>query len=159
MESERQQHTPRIVVGVDGSDQSQVALRWAARLAPGLGCRIDAVIAWRFPTGYAFGIPDGWDPENDARVCLQEAVEATFEHDRPTDLQLLVRQGMPAKVLLDAGEGARMLIVGSRGHGGFTGLLLGSVSSAVAAHAHCPVLVVHPDSDCGDGRDAEPDRA
>lgn len=144
MDSGLEQKPTRIVVGVDGSEQSQLALRWAAQLAPCLDCQIEAVIAWRFPAGYTFGIPDGWDPEHDARRRLEDAVDATFDDGRPVGLQLLVRDGMPAKVLLDAAVGARMLIVGSRGHGGFMGLLLGSVSSAVAEHAHCPVLVVHP---------------
>lgn len=118
----------------------------AARLAPSLDCRIEAVIAWRFPSAYAFVVPGGWDPEHDAQTGLEDAVDAAFNGDRPSGLKLLVRQGLPAPVLLEAGVGARMLIVGSRGHGGFTGLLLGSVSSVVAEHARCPVLVVHPAS-------------
>ena len=62
---------------------------------------------------------------------------------RPARLQATVADGSPAKTLLQISEGARMLVVGSRGHGGFTGLLLGSVSAACTEHAHCPVLVVH----------------
>ncbi|MEO6996529.1 MAG: universal stress protein [Terracoccus sp.] len=146
MDSERSQKPARIVVGVDGSEQSQLALRWAAQLAPCLDCRIEAVIAWLYPSIYGFAIPNGWDPGHDAQTSLEDAVDAAFDGARPKGLQLLVRQGLPAKVLLDAGVGARMLIVGSRGHGGFAGLLLGSVSSVVAEHAHCPVLVVHPAS-------------
>ena len=146
MDSEPGQTAARIVVGVDGSEQSQLALRWAAQLAPCLDCRIEAVIAWRFPATYGFAIPDGWDPEYDAKTSLEDAVDAAFDGLRPARLTVMARQGLPAKVLLDAGVGARMLIVGSRGHGGFTGLLLGSVSSVVAEHAHCPVLVVHPAS-------------
>lgn len=146
MVSEPQQKPTGIVVGVDGSEQSQLALHWAAQLAPCLDCRIEAVIAWRFPSAYSFVIPDGWDPEHDAQCALEAAVDAAFGDGRPDGLRLLVRQGLPAKVLLDASVGARMLIVGSRGHGGFTGLLLGSVSSVVAEHAPCPVLVVHPAS-------------
>ncbi len=146
MDSELGQKPERIVVGVDGSEQSQLALRWAAQLAPCLDCRIEAVVAWRFPAAYGFAIPDGWDPQHDAQTSLEDAVDAAFDGDRPIELKLLARQGLPAKVLLDASVGARMLIVGSRGHGGFTGLLLGSVSSVVAEHARCPVLVVHPAS-------------
>ena len=155
MDSELSQESARIVVGVDGSEQSQLALRWAAQLAPCLGCHIEAVTAWTYPSAYAFTIPDGWDPGHDAQVSLEDAVDAAFGGDKPNGLRLLVRQGLPAKVLLDAGVGARMLIVGSRGHGGFTGLLLGSVSSVVAEHAHCPVLVVHPALPGGISRDEE----
>lgn len=144
MNSEPQQQHTRIVVGVDGSEQSQLALHWAAQLAPSLDCLVEAVIAWHYPSAYAAVVPEGWDPEHDAKTALEEAVDAAFGENRPNEMRLLVRQGLPAKVLLDAGVGARMLIVGSRGHGGFTGLLLGSVSGAVAEHAPCPVLVVHP---------------
>lgn len=139
---------PRIVVGVDGSEQSELALRWAARLAPSLDARIEAVVAWHFPLGYIWAMPeDNWTPEDDARRIVAASVGAVFGSDPPATLQMLVCQGMPAKVLKDASVGARMLIVGSRGHGGFAGLLLGSVSSTVAEHAHCPVLVVHPTPD------------
>lgn len=149
MDSELGQGPTRIVVGVDGSEPSQLALRWAEQLATCFDCRIEAVIAWSFPSAYGFALPDGWDPQHDAQTSLEDAVDAAFEGARPNGLELLVRRGLPAKVLLDAGVGARMLIVGSRGHGGFAGLLLGSVSSVVAEHAHCPVLVVHPASTTG----------
>ncbi len=153
MEPEQRHAGQRIVVGVDGSEQSGLALRWAARLADGLGARIEAIMAWHFPAGSAWGFPEGWNPEHDARTSLAGTIDAVFGTDPPAGLRQLVYQGMPAKVLLDASAGARMLIVGSRGHGGFAGLLLGSVSSAVAEHAHCPVLVVHPDrSEDGDGK-------
>jgi nucleotide-binding universal stress UspA family protein len=71
--------------------------------------------------------------------------EAVFGDQPPAGLQRQVREGGAAKVLLDAGESAIILVVGSRGHGGFAGLLLGSVSANVAEHASCPVLVIHGD--------------
>jgi nucleotide-binding universal stress UspA family protein len=70
-------------------------------------------------------------------------VQEVFADERPVDLVLSIAYGQPASVLLEASEDSTMLIVGSRGHGGFAGLLLGSVSSACAEHATCPVLVVH----------------
>jgi nucleotide-binding universal stress UspA family protein len=136
----------RIVVGVDGSQQSKLALSWAVRISATTGASIDAVTAWQFPVNFGWSyVPDTWDPITDATKCLTDIVDATFGAERPTGLRLLVRQGLPAKVLLDESKGATMLIVGSRGHGGFSGLLLGSVSANCAEHAKCPVLVIHGD--------------
>jgi nucleotide-binding universal stress UspA family protein len=137
----------RIVVGVDGSEPSKLALSWAVRIAATTGASIDAVMAWHFPVNYGWGFvpPDEWDPETDATKCLSDTVHETLSAERPSGLRLLVRQGLPAKVLLDESKGATMLIVGSRGHGGFAGLLLGSVSANCAEHAECPVLVIHGD--------------
>lgn len=139
----------RIVVGVDGSPPSKLALSWALRISATTGASIDAVTAWHFPVGFGVGyvgyVTDGWDPLADATQCLTDSVDDVFGSERPKGLRLLVREGTPAKVLLDESRGATMLIVGSRGHGGFSGLLLGSVSASCAEHATCPVLVVHGD--------------
>jgi nucleotide-binding universal stress UspA family protein len=149
----------RIVVGVDGSGPSKLALRWAARPAPVLDAGIDAMIVWDFPAGLGIaGLPDGWNPEADSGDTLDEALADAYGQDRPTDIRNQIRRGAPAKELLDASAKAEMLIVGSRGHSGFAGLLLGSVSNACAEHANCPVLVVHertggriaPSPDCRD---------
>jgi len=144
------QGTPkRIVVGVDGSDESRAALRWASRLAPTLGCTIEAVIAWHYPvvapwqSAILVDIPEMWEPEAAAKAALDEALKSEFAAEVPAGLIMSVRRGQAAHVLLEASRDATMLIVGSRGHGGFAGLLLGSVSSACAEHATCPVLVVH----------------
>lgn len=141
-------HPPRIVVGVDGSTQSRTALRWASWLAADTDARIEAVTAWQFPISTGWGgaaVPMNFDPEQDMQKVLTETVDATFGADRPAGMQLSVREGHPARVLLECSTGALMLVVGSRGHGGFAGLLLGSVSAHVAEHAGCPVLVVHGD--------------
>lgn len=143
-----QKPTPRIVVGVDGSEQSKDALRWAARLAQPLDATIDAMIAWDI-TSFAYGMaswPEDWQPDQDAAKALAAALDEVFGGERPVDLQQLVERGDPARVLIDAADGATMLVVGSRGHGGFAGLLLGSVSAQCTAHASCPVLVVHRDA-------------
>jgi nucleotide-binding universal stress UspA family protein len=138
--------TPRIVVGVDGSDQSRQALRWASELAVTYGARLDAVAAWHIPVPYGVGaVSMEWSPEQDMTKCLTEAVDEVFGAHRPHGLELVVREGNPARVLLDVSVGAMLLVVGSRGHGGFAGLLIGSVSSSVAEHATCPVLVLHGD--------------
>lgn len=142
--AEDQGKKTRIVVGVDGSEQSKLALRWAAHLADANGAGIDAVMAWEIPPN--FGSPyvcDPYMPQVDAQKVLSEAVAEVFGADRPARLREVVEQGNAARMLLAAAEGAAMLVVGSRGHGGFAGLLLGSVSTQCAAHATCPVLVVH----------------
>lgn len=136
----------RIIVGVDGSEESKRALRWAGQLADAFDAEITAIAAWHIPVGYGIagaGFP--WDPAQDMTKCLTEAVDEVFGPQRPIGLQLLVREGNSAQVLLDNSHDALMLVVGSRGHGGFAGLLLGSVSASVAEHATCPVLVVHGD--------------
>lgn len=135
-----------IVVGLDGSPQSLKALRWAVGMAGLLGAPINVVTAWQYPTtyGYASPLPD-WNPEDDAREIQARAVAGVFGDDPPAGLAYVLQAGGAAAVLLTASETARMLVVGSRGHGGFAGLLLGSVSSTVAEHASCPVLIVHGD--------------
>ena len=136
----------RIVVGVDGSPSSEQALRWGASLAAMMGARLEAVTAWDFPAGYGFAsVPQDWDPAADMRKVLDETVRAVFGDHPPAELQRQVREGGAAMVLIEASQGAIMLVVGSRGHGGFAGLLLGSVSANVAEHAQCPVLVIHGD--------------
>jgi nucleotide-binding universal stress UspA family protein len=138
----------RIVVGIDGSAAAAQALRWASRLAADTGARLEAVAAWQYPmlTGWGTAaLPPDYDPEQDMAKVLTSTVDSVFGPDRPADLTLTVREGHPAQVLIDCAADALMLVVGSRGHGGFAGLLLGSVSQSVAEHASCPVLVVHGD--------------
>lgn len=141
--SELPNATPRIVVGVDGSEPSKEALRWAARIAAATGADIEAVTAWDYPSNYGGPIVPDWRPDFDAAKIAQDALAEVFGAHRPAALQAVIRRGPARRVLLDASEGAEMLVVGSRGHGGFTGLLLGSVSAACSEHAHCPVLIVH----------------
>lgn len=142
----------RFVVGVDGSDSSKNALRWAAYLATAAGGVIEAVAAWHPFTSYgSIGpgmplMPAEWDPAADAKRALSETVDEVFGAHRPVGMTLVTQAGHAAKVLLEISAGAGMLVVGSRGHGGFKGLLLGSVSTACAEHATCPVLVVHGDT-------------
>lgn len=134
----------RIVVGVDGSESSKEALRWAGRFLAVTGGWIDAVIAWHPPASYGLSYaPADWNPEKDAEKVLSRTVDEVFGADRPVGLRLIVREGNPAKVLLDESRDAELLVVGSRGHGGFAGLLLGSVSAHCAEHSTRPVLVVH----------------
>jgi len=134
----------RIVVGVDGSEPSKLALRWAAKLAAGLGARVDAVAAWHSPSSLGYGyVPEDWRPDLDAEKQLTATVEEVFGDDRPEGMRMLTAEGNPAEVLIAESATAQMIIVGSRGHGGFVGMLIGSVSASAAEHAKCPVLVVH----------------
>jgi nucleotide-binding universal stress UspA family protein len=134
----------RIVVGVDGSDSSADALRWASTQARLTGAELTAVMSWELPTSYAWGpVMDDTDWEADARTALEQTITGTLDADDAAKVQRSVVRGHPARALLDASAGAGLLVVGSRGHGGFAGLLLGSVSQHVITHATCPVLVVH----------------
>ena len=135
---------PRIVVGVDGSEASVEALRQAQRLAVPLGAEIQATGCWQYPQMYVghemMGIT-GF--EERAGELLEEAVVSAFGPDRPGNVRTCLLHGAARESLIDASRDADLLVVGRRGQGGFGGLLLGSVSSACVAHAHCPVLVIH----------------
>lgn len=135
---------PRVVVAVDGSPPSVQALRWARTIAECTGATVEAVTVWTYPAAAGWGMVGGWDPEENARAVVEEALDAAYgDDDRPAHLTTRVLQGPPARTLLDASAGAQMLVMGSRGHGGFAGLLLGSVSVVCAEHSRVPVLVVH----------------
>jgi nucleotide-binding universal stress UspA family protein len=134
----------RYVVGLDGSDHSIGALRHAVRLARLTGAQLEAVVVWDYPINYGPSwTPTEWTPEVDARHILEHAVDAVFGTETLPSVTLVVRRGSAGAVLLDQSKDADLLVVGSRGHGGFAGLLLGSVSAVCAEHATCPVLVVH----------------
>lgn len=136
--------SPVVVVGVDGSEGSKGALRWAADYAHRAGGRVLAVGAWQYPAmyyGYAVVLPDddlAAETERTVRATIVEVLGA--EPDVPVETR--IGQGPAAGVLLDAATSADLLVVGSRGHGAFTGMLLGSVSNHVVHHAQCPVVVV-----------------
>lgn len=140
--SEATDARPRIVVGVDGSDPSKLALRWAARIAVAEDARVEAVMAWQMPTLAYASVGPIVDMQDAMETALIDAVDDVFHGQRPDGMQLRAVQGGGAPVLIDASKGALVVVVGSRGRGGFAGLLLGSVSAKVAEHAECPVLVV-----------------
>ena len=138
-----------VVVGVDGSEPSLHALRWAAFLARTMHVNLTAVIIWE-PMGLnSWGtegwaaFPSDWDPAANAQSALDHAIAAAFGSAPPAELNTAVIEGTVARGLLAASAEANMLVLGSRGHGGFAGLLLGSVSAACAEHAKVPVLVIH----------------
>lgn len=140
-----QQAHAEVVVGVDGSDSSRDALRWAARQARLTGATLHVVTTWEYPLSYGWaGVPEGFDPEGDARAMLQDAVREVVGDDPAVSVRLSVLEGHPAAVLVAAAEKADVLVVGSRGHGAFAALLLGSVGEHCAHHAACPLVIIRP---------------
>lgn len=135
----------RIIVGVDGSPSSIAALKYAARLASALHAPLEAVTTWTYPPVTGAELVIEWQPEQDAQQILDASVADAFGDAPPEGLTRTVLPGSPARTLIDASETSGMLVLGSRGRGGFAGLLLGSVSAACAQHAHCPVLIVRPE--------------
>jgi nucleotide-binding universal stress UspA family protein len=139
--------SPRIVVGVDGSGSSASALRWAIRQAGLTGAAVDAVTAWHYPDTAASGMVAGGmvsacDFREIAEKIVADAVSTALDPASDVPVRARIAQGHAAQVLLGASAGASLLVVGSRGHGGFTEALLGSVSQHCVQHAPCPVVVV-----------------
>ena len=132
---------PLIVVGVDGSSHSAKAVAWALEHARATGGSVELTIAWAWPVMYGLPIVvDGIDPAADAQAIVEKAAVGA---DLPADrLRTNVVRGAAATVLVHRSREADLLVVGSRGHGGFGELLLGSVSSQCVHHARCPVVVV-----------------
>jgi nucleotide-binding universal stress UspA family protein len=137
----------RVVVGVDGSAESAAAMAWAGRYATAIGATVRAVMAWHFP-GAVGGAPIGVAPapvsgevERSKQAELDQAIAAGFG-DTDITIDRKVVYGHAAKVLIDESKDADLLVVGSRGYGGFSGMLLGSVSTHCVTHAACPVTVV-----------------
>ncbi len=139
---------PRIVVGIDGSDGGQEALRWAYEQATLRDADLEVVVAWDFVAKWAVGYNPEWPEdrdhlEHDAITVADKAVSQLLDgRPKPPWLTVVAVQGMPAYVLTERARGADLLVVGSRGRGGFAKLLLGSVSNACVHHASCPIVVI-----------------
>ena len=135
-----------IAVGVDGSDRSVPALEWAAKEAAAHGHVLRIYTAWSIPVTALSpgGMPAPYpidELESDGRAA-QDAVIAKAEMPAGLVIEHHVVEGGPRAVLLDAAKTADLLVIGSRGHGGFAGLLLGSVGNQITGHTNCPVVVV-----------------
>jgi nucleotide-binding universal stress UspA family protein len=138
--------TRRIVVGVDGSECSKRALRWGAYLARVSDAKLEAVMVWEPipPSGYGWNFAGATTVQHDdIDKMLTATIDEVFGPERPPNLTLHALEGHPAGLLIGFCTGAAMLVVGSRGHGGFTNLLLGSVGAKCSEHAPCAVVVVH----------------
>lgn len=136
-----------IIVGVDGSEQSLDALRWGAAEAALRSCRLHAVGTFTTPimsTGYELAVPDPADLEAAAATTLDAAVDTVRLEDVLVGVEVQTRavEGHAGERLIALSRHAELLVVGARGHGGFMGLLLGSVTTYVVNHAECPVVVV-----------------
>ena len=140
----------RIVVGVDGSDNSRSALEWAYNEAAHHSASLTVITTWHPPAlpmtpPYGSIPPEdyGGQPRLEALELLERFTSVLVPHDPAVDIRTSVEEGKnPAKVLIERSKEADLLVVGSRGHGGFVGMLLGSVSQHLVAHAQCPVVVV-----------------
>jgi nucleotide-binding universal stress UspA family protein len=144
MTTAREPAEHRIVVGVDGSPCSREALRWAVRQAALTGSVVDAVIACHDRAsyaGYAWLVADTFDADLAAKT-LSEAVDSTIAAGGTVTVRQHAMEGHAARVLLDAARGADLLVVGCRGHGGFDGMLIGSISQHCVQHSPCPVVII-----------------
>ncbi|TDN91614.1 universal stress protein [Microbacterium sp. BK668] len=137
---------PGILVGVDGSTDSLDALRLAIEIAPELGLPVHALVVWDLATTLYDDYRAADElahPQDDAKRVVAATRQAAFPDGPPPEwFTIGTERGRPAFVLLSHSSHAAMLALGRRGHGGFLGLLLGSVSAACVSHALCPVLLV-----------------
>jgi nucleotide-binding universal stress UspA family protein len=144
-----------IVVGVDHSAGAKEALRFALEEAQLRQATLRAVHAWQSAyigvTGMEGALPAAGDELHELRAAAAAALDATLKEAIPepggVEVERRVVEGAPAAVLVEESRGADVLVVGSRGHGGFAQLLLGSVSQQCAHHAECPVVIVRSRAD------------
>jgi nucleotide-binding universal stress UspA family protein len=145
---------PGILVGIDGSDHATRALEWAMKMAAALQLPLTVLavhqVAFSPWTGNPIILPDDRTAEAEARQGAEKAVaEAAGRLGHATPASVTVRAvsaSTPARELIEASRDADMLVVGARGGGGFASLMMGSTSSQVVHHAHCPVVVMPHDS-------------
>jgi nucleotide-binding universal stress UspA family protein len=139
----------RIVVGIDGSHHASRALDWAMGEAAVRKADLTVIAVNSVPAGYwtknPVTLPGDAERVDDIKKSAQEAVDkaaAGLGDQQPKSVNVVALSGFPATTLIDASENADLIVVGSRGGGGFGALFLGSVSSQVVHHAKCPVVVV-----------------
>src|SRR5258707_7621102 len=143
----------RIVVGVDGSQSSLAALRWAVRQAELTGAPLEIVSAWEWPVsylGWVTPVPPDYDPADEARRQLDKAVSAVLTPGDAIEVRRSVIEGHAAPALEALSKTADLVVVGSHGHGEVVGMLLGSVSEHCVTHCRCSVVLIR-----GAGRRAQ----
>ena len=142
---------PGIVVGVDGSGHSQRALEWAMKEAAIRHAPLTVLTVHDAVAGYFGGVamypndPALTEKAREAAQTETDKVLAELAEPRPESVTVKAVHGFPAQELIDAGKDADMVVLGSRGAGGFARLMMGSVASQVTQHAYCPVLIVPPE--------------
>jgi nucleotide-binding universal stress UspA family protein len=142
---------PGIIVGLDGSGHSQLALEWAMKEAAIRHTSLTVLTVDQAVAGYYRGVavdPAGPVRTAEARKAAEVETDkalAGLEGPHPESVMVTAVHGFPVEELIKAASDADMIVLGSRGAGGFTRLLMGSVASQVAQHAHCPVLIVPPE--------------
>ena len=137
----------KIVVGIDGSEQAGQALRWADREAQLHGASLTAVLAWGLLSQYRIDADEPFDPaygEEDAQRALDAYISEVLDPDRATLVERQTPCDLPAPALLTESADASLLVTSSRGRGGFTGLLLGSVSNHLISHTTRPLAIIRP---------------
>ena len=134
----------KIIVGVDGSPSSNAALEWAAQEAEIRGSALELIHAWNYPNlGYGGYVAVLEDFEKDAAALLDEVVVSVRKNYPNLKLVSSLIQGPTAQTIIDRAKEADMVVVGSRGRGGFSGLLLGSVGQQLVHHCPAPVVIIH----------------
>ncbi|MDA8270087.1 MAG: universal stress protein [Actinomycetota bacterium] len=134
----------KIIVGVDGSPSSNAALEWAAQEAEIRGSTLELIHAWNYPNlGYGGYVAVLEDFEKDASALLDEVVAFVRKNYPKLQLVSSLIQGPTAQTIMDRAKEADMVVVGSRGRGGFSGLLLGSVGQQLVHHCPAPVVIIH----------------
>ena len=135
----------QVVVGVDGSEHSKRAVQRASDEASKHGAELLVVSTWPTPLGTRLAAPPAEVSDQlaqDTEAMLRKTLSETLGDSPQVPVNTTVTQGYPAQVLIELSDGADLLVVGSRGLGGFAGLLLGSVSQHVTTNARCTVAVV-----------------
>lgn len=148
VKDETVQQRARIVVGVDGSENSRRALRWALTEARLRGMAVEVVHCWHFPyvadPAGMVAYPSAALQES-AEALVRESLQSMGDDTQGIAITTRVEQAPGAETLVSLSESAELLVIGRRGHGGFLSLVLGSVAQQVVSHAHCPVVVVGPE--------------
>lgn len=150
MTEELHQQGGRVVVGVDGSSSSSEAVEWAANQAALTGAALVLLAAWHIPAmayGSMVPMPQDLDLRGATGDLVGKVADAIEKQHPGLDIVRKVVEGQPALALVEEAEGADLLVVGSRGHGAFAGMLLGSVSEYCVTHASVPVVVVRRGAD------------